>query len=113
MAAGPAANAAVLLKPRTLEVRDFPLPAIGPDEALLKLERAESAAPTTSSTRATSPRTSASCRSPAMPGHEPLGVIAEIGARARERWRVEVGDRMAVRSGYETSPRFARSGRSS
>ena len=35
------------------------------------------------------------------------------GARARERWRVEVGDRMAVRSGYETSPRFARSGRSS
>ncbi|MGH7318464.1 MAG: hypothetical protein ACRELA_02390 [Candidatus Rokuibacteriota bacterium] len=32
------AKAAVLRAPRTLEVREFPLPAIGPDEALLRLE---------------------------------------------------------------------------
>ncbi|MEK7371692.1 MAG: alcohol dehydrogenase catalytic domain-containing protein, partial [candidate division NC10 bacterium] len=35
---GSSAKAAVLLRPQTLEVRDFPLPAIGPDEALLRLE---------------------------------------------------------------------------
>lgn len=35
-----------------------------------------------------------------MPGHEPLGIIAAIGERARERWGVAVGDRVAVRSGY-------------
>lgn len=35
-----------------------------------------------------------------MPGHEPLGIIAAIGERARGRWGVAVGDRVAVRSGY-------------
>ena len=37
---------------------------------------------------------------PVIPGHEPLGVIEEIGARARQRWGVSEGDRVAVRSGY-------------
>jgi threonine dehydrogenase-like Zn-dependent dehydrogenase len=31
-----------------------------------------------------------------IPGHEPLGVIAKIGARAALRWGVDVGDRVAV-----------------
>src|SRR5262249_58586751 len=38
--------------------------------------------------------------SPVIPGHEPLGVIEEIGANARQRWGVREGDRVAVRSGY-------------
>ena len=37
---------------------------------------------------------------PVIPGHEPLGVIEEIGANARARWGVAEGDRVAVRSGY-------------
>ena len=37
---------------------------------------------------------------PVIPGHEPLGVIEEIGAQAKQRWGVKEGDRVAVRSGY-------------
>jgi threonine dehydrogenase-like Zn-dependent dehydrogenase len=37
---------------------------------------------------------------PVIPGHEPLGIIEEIGANARARWAVVEGDRVAVRSGY-------------
>ena len=33
---------------------------------------------------------------PLVPGHEPLGRIAAIGDRAARRWRVDVGDRVAV-----------------
>jgi D-arabinose 1-dehydrogenase-like Zn-dependent alcohol dehydrogenase len=35
---GTRARAAVLEKPHALVLRDFPLPAIGPDEALLRVE---------------------------------------------------------------------------
>jgi threonine dehydrogenase-like Zn-dependent dehydrogenase len=38
--------------------------------------------------------------SPAIPGHEPVGRIAAIGPGARERWSVQVGDRVAVRPVY-------------
>ena len=33
---------------------------------------------------------------PAIPGHEPLGVIERIGDAAARRWGVDVGDRVAV-----------------
>src|SRR4030095_4562958 len=33
---------------------------------------------------------------PVVPGHEPLGRIARIGDRAARRWKVDVGDRVAV-----------------
>ena len=33
---------------------------------------------------------------PVVPGHEPLGRIAKIGDRAAKRWKVDVGDRVAV-----------------
>ena len=33
---------------------------------------------------------------PLIPGHEPLGVIEEVGERAAQRWGVSVGDRVAV-----------------
>ena len=31
-------KAAVLLKPKTLELREFPRPVVGPDDALLRIE---------------------------------------------------------------------------
>jgi threonine dehydrogenase-like Zn-dependent dehydrogenase len=33
---------------------------------------------------------------PTIPGHEPIGRIAEIGAAAAARWKLAVGDRVAV-----------------
>jgi len=35
-------------------------------------------------------------RGPTIPGHEPLGIIDEIGERAAERWRVARGDRVVI-----------------
>jgi len=35
---------------------------------------------------------------PLLPGHEPLGRIAAIGREARERWRLNEGDRLAINS---------------
>ena len=97
---GSSAKAAVLLRPQTLEVRDFPLPAIGPDEALLRLEACGICGTDYEQYEGDVPPHEYYTPFPVVPGHEPLGVIAEIGARARERWGVDVGDRVAVRSGY-------------
>ena len=33
---------------------------------------------------------------PFIPGHEPLGIIEEIGERAAQRWGVAPGDRVAL-----------------
>ena len=33
---------------------------------------------------------------PVIPGHEPVGVVEEIGAEAARRWRVKAGDLVAV-----------------
>src|SRR4029077_21226409 len=35
-------------------------------------------------------------RLPVVAGHEPLGIIEQVGDRAAKRWGVEVGDRVAV-----------------
>nr|WP_274637283.1 zinc-binding dehydrogenase [Microbacterium bovistercoris] len=35
-------------------------------------------------------------KDPFIPGHEPMGIIEEIGDRAAERWGVQVGDRVAL-----------------
>ena len=35
---------------------------------------------------------------PVIPGHEPLGVIEELGDDAARRWGVQVGDRVIVES---------------
>jgi hypothetical protein len=47
-------RAAVLVKPKTLEAREFARPAIGLDDGLLRIEACASAAATTSSTKAPS-----------------------------------------------------------
>ena len=76
---------------RKLEPRDIAIPDIDADSGLLRVE------------------TCGICGSdyeqfegvlrtpmPVIPGHEPLGVIERIGDRAAARWKVDVGDRVAV-----------------
>ena len=76
---------------RKLEPRDLPIPEIGDESALLRIEAC------------------GICGSdyeqydgvlktpmPVVPGHEPLGVVAAIGDKAAARWGVDVGDRIAV-----------------
>ena len=100
MASRDRVRAAVLVKPRTLEAREFARPAIGADDALLRIEACGICGSDYEQYEGAQPPHEDYTPYPVIPGHEPLGVIEEIGARARERWGVAEGDRVAVRSGY-------------
>ena len=100
MAAGDRVRAAVLVKPRTLEAREFTRPALGADDALLRIEACGICGSDYEQYEGAQPQHEDYTPYPVIPGHEPLGVIEEIGAGARQRWGVREGDRVAVRSGY-------------
>lgn len=93
-------RAAVLVKPRTLEMRELARPAIGADDALLRIEACGICGSDYEQYEGAQPPHEDYTPYPVIPGHEPLGVIEEIGAGARRRWGVAEGDRVAVRSGY-------------
>ena len=93
-------RAAVLRKPKTIELAEFPRPSIGADDALLRIEACGICGSDYEQYEGAASSTEDYTQFPVIPGHEPLGVIEEIGARARERWGVAEGDRVAVRSGY-------------
>src|SRR2546428_762117 len=94
------ARAAVLIKPKTLEAREFARPAIGTDDGLLRIEACGICGSDYEQYEGAQPPHEDYTPFPVIPGHEPLGVIEEIGANARQRWGVREGDPVAVRSGY-------------
>jgi threonine dehydrogenase-like Zn-dependent dehydrogenase len=77
--------------PRQLALRELPIPAIDADSAILRIEACGICGSDVEQYTGTIP-----VPLPVIPGHEPLGVIAAIGDRAAKRWRVDVGDRVAV-----------------
>lgn len=91
----PLSRAVVQTAPRTFEIHEFPRPVVGSDDAVLRMElcgicgsdieqydgRFDEIGWTKGAT---------------IPGHEPLGIIEEIGERAARRWGVKPGDRVAV-----------------
>ena len=81
----------VLTDLRKLEPQDLPLPEIGHDDALLRIEACGICGSDYEQFEGVL-RTP----TPVVPGHEPLGVIARIGDGAAARWGVDVGDRVAV-----------------
>ena len=84
-------RAVVQTAPRALELRELPIPDIDDDSALLRVEACGICGSDAEQYVGTIP-----VRYPLVPGHEPLGVIERIGDRAAKRWRVDVGDRVAV-----------------
>lgn len=84
-------RAAVQVGPRQIEVQQFPRPSIGPDDGLLRVERCGICGSDVEGYKGEMRR-----NYPAIPGHEPLGIIEEIGDSAAERWGVKPGDRVAV-----------------
>lgn len=93
-------RAAVLLRPKTLVIQEFARPTIGSDDALLRIEACGICGSDYEQYEGAAPHTEDYKQYPVIPGHEPLGVIEEIGPLAQQRWGVKVGDRVAVRSGY-------------
>ena len=85
------ALAMVLTAPKTLEARSLPLPQVADDTALLRIEACGICGSDYEQYEGVL-RTPM----PVIPGHEPLGVIEEIGDAAARRWQVDVGDRVAV-----------------
>jgi threonine dehydrogenase-like Zn-dependent dehydrogenase len=74
-----------------LELRELPVPDIDADGALLRVEACGICGSDVEQFTGTIP-----VPLPLIPGHEPLGIIEEIGERAAKRWGVQAGDRVAV-----------------
>src|SRR5690606_9754269 len=85
-------RAAVQVAPRTIELRAFPRPTIGPDDGLLRVEANGICGSDVESYRGHL----GMGRGPTIPGHEPMGIVEEVGERAAERWGVQPGDRVAL-----------------
>jgi len=81
----------VLESPRQLVSREFPLPEIGDDDALLRVEACGLCGTDHEQFSGV-----LSAGFAFVPGHESVGVIDQIGDRAAERWGVAQGDRVAV-----------------
>jgi threonine dehydrogenase-like Zn-dependent dehydrogenase len=84
-------RAIVQTGPRALEMRELPVPDLTDDSALLRVEACGICGSDVEQYHGILP-----VRFPLIPGHEPLGTIERIGDRAAKRWKVDVGDRVAV-----------------
>jgi alcohol dehydrogenase len=85
------ARALVLEAPRRLVVRELPVPDVGDDDGVLRVEACGLCG--TDHEQYTGELAGGFAF---VPGHETVGVIDAIGARAAQRWAVAVGDRVAV-----------------
>jgi threonine dehydrogenase-like Zn-dependent dehydrogenase len=86
-------RAAVQTGPMAYEIRELPRPRIGDDDGLLRIEACGVCGSDVEQYRGHLVREG---MFPLIPGHEPLGIVEEIGGRAAERWGVAPGDRVAV-----------------
>jgi threonine dehydrogenase-like Zn-dependent dehydrogenase len=86
-------TAAVLVAPRQIELREFPLPEVDADSGLARIEitgvcGADYPIYTGALGKFAPP--------PLIPGHEIVAHVEKIGARAARRWGVKEGDRIAM-----------------
>jgi threonine dehydrogenase-like Zn-dependent dehydrogenase len=86
-------RAAVQTGPLAYEMRELPRPRIGDDDGLLRIEACGVCGSDVEQYRGHLVREG---MFPLIPGHEPLGIVEEVGDRAAERWGVAPGDRVAV-----------------
>jgi threonine dehydrogenase-like Zn-dependent dehydrogenase len=89
----PGARFVVQTAPKTYELREAPLPEIGPDDGLLALEGCGVCGTDLEVFEGV-----LSSAYPLVPGHEPFGRIQKIGRAAAAKWQVSEGDRVAVHS---------------
>lgn len=91
------ARAAVLTKPRQIEVREFPLPKTSEDSALLQVEACGGCGSDVSPyLNGGASEGAMSIEAPVILGHEIVGRLERLGDKAAERWGVEEGDRVII-----------------
>jgi threonine dehydrogenase-like Zn-dependent dehydrogenase len=88
-------TAAIQTGVRTIELVELPRPRLGRDDAILRVEACGICGTDVEQYRGEMDGV-IDLRYPLVPGHEPVGVIDEIGVDAAERWGLAVGDRVAV-----------------
>lgn len=84
-------RALVLEEPRRLREVELPLPDLGDDDGLLRVDACGLCGTDHEQFTGLLPGPG-----PFIPGHETVGVIEALGASAASRWGVAVGDRVAV-----------------
>lgn len=93
-------RAVVLEEPFKMNIREFPMPEIGEDDALLKVDMVG----VCGSDPGVYNGKVKLFKLPLIMGHEIIGHIAKIGSMASKRWRLVEGDRITVeanvRCGY-------------
>src|SRR4030043_575802 len=87
-------KAMVLEKPGRMGLEEFPLPAIGPEEGILKVEMVGVCGSDVGMYRGKATR--APRPYPIIMGHEIFGTIVEVGEEASQRWNLKDGDRAIV-----------------
>src|ERR1700730_8637847 len=85
------ARGGVLEAPRRLATVTFPLPEIGDDDGLLRVEACGLCGTDHEHYTGTLPASFAF-----VPGHETVGIVEAVGAGAAQRWGAHRGDRVAV-----------------
>ncbi|MBW2271067.1 MAG: zinc-binding dehydrogenase [Deltaproteobacteria bacterium] len=88
-------RAMVLTGAERLELQRFERPEIGENDGLLRVEACGICGTDSETLSGAIP-----LRYPVIPGHEPVGLIEEIGPRAALRWGLEPGDRVVVQSDF-------------
>jgi threonine dehydrogenase-like Zn-dependent dehydrogenase len=87
------ARAVVQVGEARFEMQQFELPRIGADDALLRIEACGICG---SDVDQFDGKLNRILALPMIPGHEPVGVIEQIGDDAARRWGVVAGDRVVV-----------------
>ncbi|HXF81653.1 MAG TPA: zinc-binding dehydrogenase, partial [bacterium] len=85
-------TAAVAVAPLRTELRQLPVPAVGPDDGLLAVE----ACGLCGTDWDFYTRRRGAQLGPIILGHEIVGRVLAVGERAAQRWQVRPGDRVAV-----------------
>jgi alcohol dehydrogenase len=81
----------VLEAPRDLRARELPLPEIGDDDGILRVEACGLCGTDHEQFTGAIP-----VFAPYVPGHEIIGIVEAAGDAALERWGVRIGQRVAV-----------------
>lgn len=90
------ARAAVLVGARQIQIEDLPLPVVGADDGLMRVEACGICGADYPVFAAGGTDGMLGIRPPVILGHEIVGRVEEIGVAARQRWDVEPGDRIVV-----------------